>query len=249
MGLGQPAKRRIRYLLRIVFAAALVTAVVVVGGLVMHYLEAPHEEAVNAQKAAKLAHLLALRSELQSMPNQTLAVLLSHVYSDAVALYHPHRYWDLGGATIYWWTVTTTIGYGTFTAQTSGGKTFTTVMCLASIAVFGYFLTVMTEALSTLLYHLQVAGSGSERALVCAREGRGGAVSTPTAQWSEHPSYPVEHPCYPVQHPYSPVEHPYYPAAPPLAHSPWRICRPQCAASHTQSVRARSCRGSSTPHS
>merc|ERR1712100_943206 len=53
--------------------------------------------------------------------------------------------WNLPSAVFFSMTIISTIGYGTFTPQTAGGRVFTMVFAIASITYFGYFLTITAD--------------------------------------------------------------------------------------------------------
>jgi hypothetical protein len=48
--------------------------------------------------------------------------------------------WHFTGSVFYWWQIMTTIGFGTFCPGTNGGKAFTAVFAIPSIAIYGLLI-------------------------------------------------------------------------------------------------------------
>ena len=106
--------------------------------------------------------------------------------------------WTFVGSLYYWLTVMSTIGYGTFVPVTDGGRVFTIIFALPSIAVFAKSVTIIGEYISAAIcetatqikmwkkaYLVQEETSGRRRSLLNAvaqmKEQRG-KVSLPASQ-------------------------------------------------------------------
>jgi hypothetical protein len=59
-----------------------------------------------------------------------------------------HLNWTFLGSSYFAMTLFTTIGYGTFAPQTSGGKAFTCIFGVVGIALFGWYLAVVMPIMS-----------------------------------------------------------------------------------------------------
>ena len=59
----------------------------------------------------------------------------------------PNLNWHFPSALFFVTTIVTTVGYGTFSPVTDGGKAFTVVLALIGISYFGFVLTLVSEQL------------------------------------------------------------------------------------------------------
>ena len=119
---------------------------VVVCGIVMHELERPQEMAQNAQNARILSQLDAVYSIVRGQ-NETLAKELKPMFDNVQQNYANSDVWDLPGSFLYWFTVMSTIGYGSYCPKTWAGKTFTCIGGLLGVCYFGFMLEYWTAAL------------------------------------------------------------------------------------------------------
>jgi hypothetical protein len=110
----------------------------------MHMLEGPTEI-----ESKKLCHesLVGLRESItrSNLTDLNLARVLEMVDSELAACDPKKLYWTFQGATFFWWTVMSTVGYGNFTPQTSEGKAFTATLAVPSIALFVLLITSLSK--------------------------------------------------------------------------------------------------------
>lgn len=123
--------------------------VFIVGAAVMQALEQPLEQANNAEKLALYANYSDAIDTLAQI-NATLAIRLRPLLARNPDLQITDN-WNFGGSLLYWFTVASTIGYGTYTPQSSGGRAFTAVFGVFSIAYFAYCLSKAGPGLEQVL--------------------------------------------------------------------------------------------------
>lgn len=111
---------------------------IVLGALCMEALEKDREEEDRAALVAKMA-----RYEARVSPEVYLEIAADLGYSAE----GPWRSWDFAGALYYCFTLTTTIGYGSFGPQTAGGMVFTALYTLFGIPLMMYQLSVSGNAM------------------------------------------------------------------------------------------------------
>lgn len=108
-----------------------------IGGAVYHWIEYPLDR-------RRVDDHNARRSEFMGMihNNETLFKLFQD-YADILDDATPN--WDFWSATMFSFTVVTTIGYGTFAPATAGGRAFTVIYALIGIPTAGVALAVIAE--------------------------------------------------------------------------------------------------------
>jgi len=108
-----------------------------IGGAIYHWIEYPSDLERVDNHSARRAELMGIINN-----NETLFDLFQD-YSDVLSDASPN--WDFWSATMFAFTVVTTIGYGTFAPSTAGGRAFTVIYALLGIPTAGVALAVIAE--------------------------------------------------------------------------------------------------------
>jgi hypothetical protein len=96
-----------------------------------------HKEFVGLRKSVSISNL--------NLTEQDLARVLAIIDEKASDCDPGSSNWTFQGATYFWWSVMSTVGYGSFTPQTTGGKVFTFILAVPSIAVFVLLITSLSK--------------------------------------------------------------------------------------------------------
>ena len=149
MALGWPSSPVKKQLLKCVLVTVGFFAILFACAAIMRALEEPNERADNTAKAETVRTVndwyTRVRQEVTNCGgNLTLIDEFEPLRELLEGTQVGTNNWNFIGSLFFWYTVMTTIGYGTFTPLTSGGRTFTSIMCVFCVGYFGYFLSVMT---------------------------------------------------------------------------------------------------------
>ncbi|XP_027009278.1 potassium channel subfamily K member 4 [Tachysurus fulvidraco] len=133
-----------------------VIAYLIMGALVLHYLETPFE---------KISHNEFLKDRQIFLDNYTcmspeaIQSLIETVTKAIGAGVTPQKNdtfsssWDIASAFFFSGTIITTIGYGNISPKTPGGKLFCICYALVGIPMFGFLLAGVGDHLGTVLRH------------------------------------------------------------------------------------------------
>ena len=131
---------------RLIQMILLFTAIIVIGGLIFSALEEPAELAM--LEGLKTKHLAAKKAVLALLGNnQTLFDLLAKADAEDAFVPHPDYtdVWSFASASLFAFTVVTTIGYGTFAPTTPGGRIFLVLYAMVGIPAAGITLVFVAE--------------------------------------------------------------------------------------------------------